>query len=548
MTASLPNNPALNTDQQIIQPPKGWREVQSVGWLGFGLYLFIALLTYSPLDPGWSKLSSDTLAVSNSAGVAGSWLADLFFSFLGKAAFLLPLFCVFEVLAIWLPNKISFKFWFRWLSQALLLVAATGLFALHSVEVSETIQNAAGGIIGLEVGQAMLQSFGLWGSTALLASVVLLNGTLVTAFPWFLVLEALGYAPYAAILRMKSGYQRKAEEYQEHKHQQQALKVAETKAEEKFALNITNDKVQAQIKPNERIEPSLLDIPVLEDGSVSPKMGDTPQVLDELNEALAGFTQEMPAITPEMLATAKAHLESEIPHIVPDKVEPTISFTDIPIIDDEVAPTFINTVVEHNPIEEAKLQQSQDLLAAEFGALLDDDEPESKPVINTPIVMAKPEIAEPVVEPEPIQQIEATPIFIEEPVIENIEQLVTETVIVDKQLDETLKEFPVLVEETPVVEEVVNENQPIAHFAEPVVEPEITPEPIISTESQTLVETVVEDDDDFIALGSHEPEIAESITPIPVITEKPRMRVMPSVQDTTATGLSDIDERIEPVV
>ncbi|HNB19187.1 MAG TPA: DNA translocase FtsK, partial [Agitococcus sp.] len=30
--------------------------------------------------------------------------------------------------------------------------------------------------------------------------------------------------------------------------------------------------------------------------------------------------------------------------------------------------------------------------------------------------------------------------------------------------------------------------------------------------------------------------------------EKPRMRVMPSMQDTTATGLSDIDERIEPVV
>ncbi|HNL79114.1 MAG TPA: DNA translocase FtsK, partial [Agitococcus sp.] len=273
----------------------------------------------------------------------------------------------------------------------------------------------------------------------------------------------------------------------------------------------------------------------------------TPQVLDELNEALAGFTQEMPAITPEMLASAKAHLVAEVPELaVAEKAEPSISLTDIPIIEDEVVPSLAKAEV--NPLEEAKLQQSQDLLAAEFGALLDDDEPESKPVINTPIVMAKPEIAEPVVEPEPIQQIEATPIFIEEPVIENIEQLVTETVIVDKQLDETLKEFPVLVEETPVVEEVVNENQPIAHFAEPVVEPEITPEPIISTESQTLVETVVEDDDDFIALGSHEPEIAESITPIPVITEKPRMRVMPSVQDTTATGLSDIDERIEPVV
>lgn len=542
MTASLPNNPALNTDQHIIQPPKGWREVQSVGWLGFGLYLFIALLTYSPLDPGWSKLSSDTLAVSNSAGVAGSWLADLFFSFLGKAAFLLPLFCVFEVLAIWLPHKISFKFWFRWLAQALLLVAATGLCALHSVEVSETIQNAAGGIIGLEVGQAMLQSFGLWGSSALLATVVLLNGTLVTAFPWFLVLEALGYAPYAALLNFKASYRHKTQEYQ--KHKQQVLKVAETKTEDKFELNITNHKVQAQIQPNERIEPSLVNIPVVDDQA---KVSETPQVLDELNEALAGFTQEMPAITPEMLATAKAHLELEMPHIVPDKVEPTISFTDIPIIDDEVAPTFINTVIEHNPVEEAKLQQSQDLLAAEFGALLaDDDELESKPVINTPIVMAKPEIAEPVVEPEPIQQIEATPISIEYPVIENIEQLVTETVIVDEQLDETIKEFPVLADEMSLVEEVVKQNPPIA--AQMIVEPEITPEPIIATEPQTLIETVVEEEDDFIVIGSHEPDIVEPITPTPVVTEKPRMRVMPSVQDMTMTGLQTIDQAIEPVV
>ena len=553
MTASLPNNSALNTaQQQPTEPPKGWREVQSVGWLGFGLYLFIALLTYSPLDPGWSKLSSDTLAVSNSAGVAGSWLADLFFSFLGKAAFLLPLFFVFEVLAIWRPHKIGFKFWFRWLAQALLLVAASGLFALHSVEVSDTIQNAAGGIIGLEVGQAMLQSFGLLGSTTLLGAVVLLNGSLVTAFPWFLVLEALGYAPYAAILRMKSGYQRKAEEYQEHKHQQQALKVAETKAEEKFALNITNDKVQAQIKPNERIEPSLLDIPVLEDGSVSPKIGDTPQVLDELNEALAGFTQEMPAITPEMLASAKAHLVAEVPELaVAEKVEPSISLTDIPIIEDEVVPSLAKAEV--NPLEEAKLQQSQDLLAAEFGALLDDDEPVSAPVINTPVVMAKQAVVEPVVAPEPINEIETMPIVTEEPVTESIEELVAETtVVIDEPFDEVIEELPVLAEELPFVEEMIDE--PIDAFEEIIPQQDMIAEPAIAAEPEVLLETFNyeenNEDDDFVALGSHEPEevIPTFIEPVTAPTEKPRMRVMPSMQDTTATGLSDIDERIEPVV
>lgn len=540
VTASLPNNPALHTDQQTIQPPKGWREVQSLGWLGFGLYLFIALLTYSPLDPGWSKLSSDTLAVSNSAGVAGAWLADLFFSFLGKAAFLLPLFFVFEVLAIWLPHKISFKFWFRWLAQALLLVAATGLCALHSVEVSETIQNAAGGIIGLEVGQAMLQSFGLWGSSALLATVVLLNGTLVTAFPWYLVLEALGYAPYAALLNLKASYRRKTEEYQQHKQQQQALKVAEIKTEDKFELNITNHKVQAQIQPNERIEPSLVDIPVVD---AQAKVNETPQVLEELNEALAGFTQEMPTITPEMLATAKANLAADMPHIVPDKAEPTISFADIPIIDDAVAPTLTNAIVEHNPVEEAKLQQSQDLLAAEFGALLADDD--TPPIIDTPV---KQQIIEPEPKVEPIAVTpESTKVVddkIEQAIITDlplvakvveIENTTTEQEVINQPIDDV----PVLAEETPIIE------QPVNAFEETIVELELMPEPIIATEPQTFVEAVVEEQDEFIALGSHEPEVIEPVAPTPVIVEKPRMRVMPPVQDAVIADLQTIDEQIE---
>ena len=94
MTVSIQNT-SSSTDNNSLQHPKGWREVQSIGWLGLGFYLLLALLTHSPLDPGWSKLSSDTFAVSNSAGVAGSWLADLMFSFLGKAAFLIPIFIMF---------------------------------------------------------------------------------------------------------------------------------------------------------------------------------------------------------------------------------------------------------------------------------------------------------------------------------------------------------------------------------------------------------------------------------------------------------------------
>jgi DNA segregation ATPase FtsK/SpoIIIE-like protein len=327
VTVSLQNT-SRSTDNRLTQHPKGWREVQSIGWLGLGLYLLLALLTHSPLDPGWSKLSSDTLAVSNSAGVAGSWLADFMFSFLGKAAFLIPIFMMIEVLAIWRPQSMSFKFGLRWLAKGLLLVSATGLFALHDVETSSTIINAAGGIIGLEVGQSLLNSFGLMGSTFLLLSVLLLNGTLVTGFSWNFLLEALGYAPYAGLLSLQASYRRKIKEYQEHQLQTSALQSAMKTAEENFHLNITNDKVQAQIIPpvivndGQRIEPSFGNLPVLAvENEVLPSLinsevvsTETPQLMAELNEAFAGFTQEMPALTPEILAAAI--------HVTPSIVAP----------------------------------------------------------------------------------------------------------------------------------------------------------------------------------------------------------------------------------
>lgn len=317
MTVSIQNT-SSSTDNNSLQHPKGWREVQSIGWLGLGLYLLLALLTHSPLDPGWSKLSSDTLAVSNSAGVAGSWLADLMFSFLGKAAFLIPIFMMIEVLAIWRPQTMAFKFGLRWLAKGLLLISATGLLALHDVETSSNIINAAGGIVGLEVGRSLLSSFGLMASTFLLLSVLLINGTLVTGFSWNFLLEALGYAPYAGILKLQASYRRKVKEYREHQLQKSELHSAVKSAEENFHLNITNGKVQAQIIPtmrnttDQRIEPSFGNLPILgAEDEVLPSLinseivsTETPQLMAELNEAFAGFTQEMAAITPEMLAAA----------------------------------------------------------------------------------------------------------------------------------------------------------------------------------------------------------------------------------------------------
>ena len=216
----------------------------------------------------------------------------------------------------------------------------------------------------------------------MLGGVILLNGTLVTGFSWRLLLEALGYAPYALFLKLQASFLRKTQEYTEHKTQQQDLKIATQKTEEKFELNITNQQVKSQIKPVERIEPSLNNLPLANDDSSTPQLGKAPQVLDELNEMLSGFTQEMPAITPAMLAAAKAGIAAH------QSID-TVNTNNINEMDALFAP--VHEVVAELSIDN---QQSQDLLSADLGAFFNDDD---FPVLEqpTPVVVSQ-QVVEPI--------------------------------------------------------------------------------------------------------------------------------------------------------
>ena len=67
-----------------------FREGTFIGVTAACLYLLMALVTYSARDPGWSATGSDA-PVSNLGGPTGAWLADVFFSLVGYAAYLFPL-------------------------------------------------------------------------------------------------------------------------------------------------------------------------------------------------------------------------------------------------------------------------------------------------------------------------------------------------------------------------------------------------------------------------------------------------------------------------
>ena len=65
------------------------------------LYLFIALLTYTPADPGWSY-SGAISGVANRGGVAGAWFADVFLHLFGYLSYLVPAMLAYSA---WLVLK-----------------------------------------------------------------------------------------------------------------------------------------------------------------------------------------------------------------------------------------------------------------------------------------------------------------------------------------------------------------------------------------------------------------------------------------------------------
>ena len=167
--------------------------------VAFGLYLLIATLTYTPFDPGWTHLSSDTQSVTNASGVAGAWIADLLYGFLGRAALLIPLVLLLEAIQLWWPHSFVTRP-FRLAAQVFLIVAVAALCSLHVYEPADTLNNASGGILGYELGSRMLSVADIWLVTGFLVGLVVLMMTLAFGIQWSRTLEMLGRIPPALAL------------------------------------------------------------------------------------------------------------------------------------------------------------------------------------------------------------------------------------------------------------------------------------------------------------------------------------------------------------
>mgnify|MGYP001812631229 FL=1 len=190
------------TRTPVAEPPKTdsilaprLREGAFIGVSAVCLYLLLALLTYSPRDPGWSATGSGG-KIANLGGPTGAWLADVFFSLVGYAAYLFPLLLAYRALVILLERHQDkgfdwVTFGIRALGLVLVMIAGTALAAMND-SGSSNLPQGAGGILGQAIGNNFTHAFSAVGSRLILLAVFLFGMTIFTDLSWLKLMEKVG--------------------------------------------------------------------------------------------------------------------------------------------------------------------------------------------------------------------------------------------------------------------------------------------------------------------------------------------------------------------
>jgi len=170
-------------------------EIIGILLIAVGVFLFLSLVSYHPMDPSFfSYTSSKVKEIHNWMGIVGAYLSGLLFQGFG-----FPSFLVSFVLVIF-----AFSFIFRWewkyLSLKLtgwvvILIATSSLFGLWLSPLRIYNQDLLiGGFIGEIFSRNLVRYFNRPGATILLSVILILSFVLGTGISFISVVKHLGGA------------------------------------------------------------------------------------------------------------------------------------------------------------------------------------------------------------------------------------------------------------------------------------------------------------------------------------------------------------------
>lgn len=219
----MPNS--ANTDSFL---GSRFREGAFIGVTAVCLYLLMALLTYSTRDPGWSATGTGA-PISNLGGPTGAWLADVFFSLVGYAAYLFPLLLAYRALVLLVQRHHDKGFdWttfgIRALGLVLVMIAGTALAAMNDSGAA-ALPQGAGGILGQAISSGFTVAFSEVGSRLILLAIFLFGMTIFTDLSWLTLLEKLGAWSIATFTAVRERLTRGCGEFRDARRREKAVEA-----------------------------------------------------------------------------------------------------------------------------------------------------------------------------------------------------------------------------------------------------------------------------------------------------------------------------------
>ena len=207
----------------IFVPTGNRRLNELVGFLlcVSALLLFLALASYSPLDPSWNSASvlTGSHAARNWIGVVGAYLADLLLQFFGIGAFLLPVFPALLGVRWFRSRKVQSPIakslggiWLVMFVPALLALLPGHMRWMHVIPVE--------GLLGRVVGDVLIHYLNLVGAYIVCATVLAVALYLSTAFS-FSAMQVWAPTRFAFVTALWNRYQDWQEERTKRKQQKE---------------------------------------------------------------------------------------------------------------------------------------------------------------------------------------------------------------------------------------------------------------------------------------------------------------------------------------
>ena len=161
------------------------------------LYLVIALSSYHPGDPGWSRSGALEGSIANLGGPTGAWFADIFLNLFGYLAYLFPVMIAYAGYLLYSDAKNDRPtdhrgMLFRSIGFLITLTSGCALASLHDKSLYSSLPVNAGGILGDVIGSLMESGFHFLGATVLLLALFLSGFTLFSNLSWFKIMDATG--------------------------------------------------------------------------------------------------------------------------------------------------------------------------------------------------------------------------------------------------------------------------------------------------------------------------------------------------------------------